>query len=330
MKRSSIKNSILVLLLILMVAMWGCTAGGNDKAAPNNDQAANSPRTAAAEYLAEIADMGPRVAGTETETKAGDWIKTTLEDLGYTVTVEPFNFNEDGIKGSSRNIIAVKEGTSDQTVVVGAHYDSVDIGNGVDDNGSGVAVVLEAAKMMKDAETPQTIEFIFFGAEEVGLCGSEYHVSKMTLDDISNTVLMINYDSLVAGDNAYVYGNEDAKGKFRDRALEIAKEKKVKLSTQPGENEEYPAGTTGDWSDHAAFKNAGIPYMYFESTNWSLGDEDGYTQVDPSLGADGEIWHTEFDTMDYINENFPDRITDRLTTFTTVTETILSEDLSSL
>ena len=206
----------------------------------------------------------------------------------------------------------------------------VDVGKGVDDNGSGVAVVLEAAKVLKDVETPETIQFIFFGAEEVDLCGSNYHVSQMTQEDIDNVMLMIDYDSLVAGDKAYVYGTAGKDGKYRDHALEIAAEKNLELITQSGKNPEYPAGTTGDWSDHVAFKDADIPYVYFESTNWDLGEKDSYTQVNVTLGENGEIWHTQYDTSDYISTNFPDRIESRLKAFSTVTEEILQEDLSTL
>jgi len=76
---------------------------------------------------------------------------------------------------------------------------------------------MEAAKVLKDVETPQTIQFIFFGAEEAGLCGSAYHVKQMTQEQKDKVLVMMNYDSLVAGENAYVYG--DINGNYRDRAL---------------------------------------------------------------------------------------------------------------
>ena len=330
MNKKFVRKNIFLLLLALLLIMGGCSQGTSEEDSSAPEETSGQPGVLASEYLTEISEMGARVAGTESETKAGDWIQSELEELGYTVTVEPFDYDTEKVKGSSENIIAVKEGTSEETIILGAHYDSVDAGIGVDDNGSGVAVVLETANALKDAETDQTIKFIFFGAEEVGLCGSDYHVSQMTADELANTILMINYDSLIAGDNAYVYGNDDENGKYREEALAIAEKQDLELITQLGENPELPAGTTGDWSDHAAFKNAGIPYMYFESTNWALGEKDGYTQVDVALGVDGEIWHTEYDTLDYINSNFPDRIENRLNTFVTVTETILQEDLSAL
>jgi hypothetical protein len=107
--------------------------------------------------------------------------------------------------------------------------------------------------------------------------------------------------------------------------LNFAQEHDLPLQTQSGENPEYPAGTTGDWSDHAPFKAAGIPYAYLEATNWTLGEKDGYTQVSTEYGEDGEIWHTEYDTLEYINSTFPGRIQERLSVFVTVLEAILTQ-----
>jgi alkaline phosphatase isozyme conversion protein len=329
MKKSILRNKVLIIILIAMFVLSGCEFFGTTIGPSDENQAVVTPGSLAQGYLTEISAIGGRAAGTNVEVETGEWIKTSLEDMGYEVTVEPFTYEDEaGISNNSNNIVAVKTGDSDKTVIIGAHYDSITEGDGVDDNGSGVAVQLEAAKVLKDMKTPQTLKFVFFGAEEVGLFGSSYHVNKMTPDDISNTLLMINFDSLVAGDNAHVYGDADAKGKYRDRVLEIAIEKGLTLVTQPGDNPEYPAGTTGDWSDHVAFKEVGIPHIYFESTNWTLGAKDGYTQVDETLGLNGEIWHTEFDNVDYIEANFPGRIAERLATFSNVTETLLQEDLS--
>ncbi len=330
MCKNFIKSKVFLMSLVLVFVLSGCGTGGNTETPAQETPEAITAGSLAEGYLTELSDMGARAAGTEQEIAAGEWIQKTLEDMGYEVTVEPFTYeDEDGATQHSNNIIVEKAGNTDKVIVVGAHYDSMTDGDGVDDNASGIAVMLEAAKVLKDAETPQTLKFMFFGAEEAGLMGSAYHVAQMSPEDISNTLLMINFDSLVAGDHAHVYGDGDANGKYRDRVLEIAIEKGLKLVTQPGENSEYPAGTTGDWSDHAPFKEVGVPYVYFESTNWTLGEKDGYTQVDVTLGDNGEIWHTEFDTKEYIEANFPGRISERLATFAEATETFLQEDAAS-
>jgi Zn-dependent M28 family amino/carboxypeptidase len=269
--------------------------------------------------------IGPRAAGSEAEARTAQYIILEFERLGYLSELRPFTVTVKGDIINSANVVAIKHGESPLEIIVGAHYDSLDIGKGADDNASGVGVILEVAERIKEQQTPYTIRFILFGAEEVGLQGSQVYVDQMTAEQIQNTIAMINLDSVTAGDMAYIYGDAGARGVIRDWALGFAEENGLALQTQLGENPEYPLGTTGDWSDHAPFKSAGIPYTYLESTNWTLGNKDGYTQVSTEYGEDGEIWHTDYDTVEYINETFPGRIQERLTVFVVVLEAILTE-----
>jgi len=269
------------------------------------------PGKIAYSHVKELSEHS-RVAGTPGEVEAKEYIYKEFKAMGYKPTFQRFTFKTYNRAYSSANVIAVKPGQSSKVVIVGAHYDSAPEGKGADDNASGVAVMLEAAKMLKDEQTPYTIKFVAFGAEEIGFLGLKYYVSQMSYWDINNTVAMINLDSLAVGDKMYVYGGEA--GWVRDQALKAAEKKKVKIETSPGLNPEYPAGTTGPWSDHIYFDEKGIPFAYFEATNWELGDNDGYTQT----VQDGEIWHTEKDTLEYIEANYPGRIQERLSGFTSV------------
>lgn len=269
--------------------------------------------------------IGLRPAGTEQESQTATYIVLAFEKMRIPSQMQPFTATVDGRTIQSANVIAVKQGASPREIIVGAHYDSVKTGKGADDNASGVSVILEVAQRLQDRETPYTIRFILFGAEELGMQGSSYYVSTMTEEQKQNTIAMINLDSVTAGDFAYIYGDQSAKGVIRNWALQYAEKNNLSLQTQMGENPKYPAGTTGDWSDHVPFKAAGIPYTYFESTNWTLGNKDGYTQVDPQYGKDGEIWHTSYDTLEYINTTFPGRVEERLHLFVTVLEAILTE-----
>lgn len=127
-------------------------------------------------------DIGERVAGSPEEAAAAEYIASTLQSFGYLPEIQIFsqdNLNG-GDKVASANVIAVKEGLSQKTIIVGAHYDSVPDAKGAGDNASGVAVMLETAKMLKDVETAYNIYFVAFGAEEVGLIGSRYYVKQMT------------------------------------------------------------------------------------------------------------------------------------------------------
>ena len=121
---------------------------------------------------------------------------------------------------SSQNIKVVKKGESEKTIVVGAHYDSAGT-HGVDDNGSGIAVALENALLMADTQTHYTICYIFFGSEENGMCGSREYVKTLSEKEREDIVLMINIDSVLAGDYHYLYGgNVNEHGKV-DRALQL-------------------------------------------------------------------------------------------------------------
>ncbi|KMY52841.1 peptidase M28 [Bacillus sp. FJAT-27231] len=264
-------------------------------------------------------EVGSRVAGTAKEVEARDYVESQLKRMGYTTKVQPFSYTRGGIKYHSANVIAYKKGKSSKELIVGAHYDSVAKGKGSDDNASGVGVMLETAEVLKNIKTPYSVKFIAFGAEEVGLRGSTHYAGQMTKQEIQNTVGMINLDSLAVGDNMYVYGSLGDKGFIRDQALKIAEKKKLNIGTNPGINPDYPAGTTGDWSDHAPFSKLGIPYAYFEATNWKIGDMDGYTQT----VKHGEVWHTQNDTIDFIEREFPGRVEEHLETFSqTLTELV--------
>ncbi|RED52562.1 M20/M25/M40 family metallo-hydrolase [Cohnella lupini] len=280
------------------------------------------PGIPAYEYLTYLSStIGTRVAGSPEDVAARDYITGEFAKLGLGVDIQPFSYTSKDKTINSSNVIATKAGTSDKVVIVGAHYDSVAASKGADDNGSGVAVMMEAARTVADKVTPYTIKFIAFGAEETGLRGSKAYVAKMSQEDKDNTIAMINLDSLAVGDNMHIYGNAGSEGFVRDLGLDIAKDLHLDVTTQQGVNPEYPAGTTGDWSDHAPFKDAGIPYGYLEATNWLLGDMDGYTQTE----LEGEVWHTEKDTLDHISATYPGRIENHLSTFSQLLSNILLE-----
>ncbi|MHA7965108.1 M20/M25/M40 family metallo-hydrolase [Paenibacillus sp. CAU 1782] len=269
------------------------------------------------EYLTVLSSVyGTRAAGTAGEVAARGYIVAEFEKMGYTVEVQPFTYGS----RNSANVIATKEGVSTREVVVGAHYDAVTAGKGADDNASGVGVMMETAAALKDAVTPYTIKFVAFGAEEVGLRGSNYYVNQLSAENRRNVAGMINLDSLAAGDFMYIYGSAGKGGFIRDLGLDIVDRLDLDVITNPG-YPGYPAGTTGDWSDHAPFNRAGIPIAYLEATNWDVGDNDGYTQT----AANGSYWHSSKDTLERISADYPGRIEQHLSTFSILLKTILRE-----
>ncbi len=128
---------------------------------------------------------------------AADYLKQTLTGYGFTVQDIPFS-------SSGRNIVAYKNGTALQTqaYILGAHYDCV--GNatmafqGADDNASGAAALLEAARVLQSTYFPYTIILAFWDEEENGLLGSKAFAPDGPLGfwDVKATLNldMIGYD----------------------------------------------------------------------------------------------------------------------------------------
>ena len=139
-------------------------------------------------YLSEM--IGARPTESEQEAMAQAYIIEQFEALGYDVEIQEFSFKPrwSSVPFNSANIIATKPGKIDQTVIVGAHYDSVflddcegeNVHTGAGDNASGVGVMLEVAEVLAGYKTHGTIKFVAFGAEEWGLWGSFHYADQMT------------------------------------------------------------------------------------------------------------------------------------------------------
>jgi Zn-dependent M28 family amino/carboxypeptidase len=98
---------------------------------------------------------------------------------------------------TTNNVIAeTRGGRPDRTVVVGAHLDSVAEGPGINDNGSGSAVILEIALQMaaQRIQPVNKVRFAFWSAEEAGLLGSEYYVSQLSARSIKDIAVNLNFD----------------------------------------------------------------------------------------------------------------------------------------
>ncbi|MDX1871763.1 M28 family metallopeptidase [Mycolicibacterium sp. 120266] len=105
----------------------------------------------------------------------------------------------------TRNVIAqTKTGSTADVVMVGAHLDSVPEGPGINDNGTGVAAVLETALQMGSSpDVRNAVRFGFWGAEELGLLGSDNYVSTLGVDQLKDIALYLNFDMLGSPNPGY-------------------------------------------------------------------------------------------------------------------------------
>ena len=118
------------------------------------------------------------------------------------------------VDGIGENIIVTKNSSIDTTknLIIRAHYDSAEDSGGANDNGSGVAAVLELARILKDTEIPYNIKFILFSGEEKYMLGSRWYVGKLTEDERKQIIGVINIDTIAEksdlGYMAMIEGNK--------------------------------------------------------------------------------------------------------------------------
>jgi Zn-dependent M28 family amino/carboxypeptidase len=105
----------------------------------------------------------------------------------------------------TRNVIAqTKTGSGTDVVMVGAHLDSVPEGPGINDNGSGVAAVLETALQLGSSpDVRNAVRFGFWGAEEFGLVGSNKYVQSLDVDALKDIALYLNFDMIGSPNSGY-------------------------------------------------------------------------------------------------------------------------------
>jgi peptidase M28-like protein len=94
------------------------------------------------------------------------------------------------------NVICVLPGQTKETIVVGAHTDKVDAGDGVVDNWSGAVLLPALLYSLSARPRHHTLIFIGFSAEEKGLLGSKYYVDHLTSEQRGRIDGMVNFDSL--------------------------------------------------------------------------------------------------------------------------------------
>lgn len=194
------------------------------------------------------------------------------------VTVE-FSFeNRTPARVTTHNVVAEIRGRErpDEWVVVGAHLDSWDFGTGAQDNGAGVAQVLEAARAIAAMPEPprRSIRFALWGGEEQGLLGSEAYV-RAHASELGRCVAALNTDNGAGHPKGWKYqGREDVRAALAPYAA---------LFEELGGGELSPE-TTFD-TDHGHFMLAGVPALDL------LVDMEHYE----------EVHHKASDTLDKVN-----------------------------
>ena len=264
-------------------------------------------------YLASQ-ELGGRYPGTAGDSLASDYIVGQLRSLKLKPIIkakkekgfyQDFNFTKKEQEITTHNIIAVLPGKDKQLrheyIVVGSHYDHLGMGGegsgsrrpdtlavhpGADDNASGDAVVLQLAKYFKQKDSPRSIIFAFFGAEEQGLIGSKQFLEWMKKEDTRRINLPVDQKGIVA------MVNLDMVGRMRDSAMSVSgtgtSSAFKTIVEQVAEQTKLNVSCTPDGygpSDHASFVAVEIPVLFLTTGGHMEYHTPDY--LPPTLNYDG-------------------------------------------
>lgn len=202
----------------------------------------------------------------------------------------------------SRNVVAqTKTGDTDNVVVAGAHLDSVPEGPGINDNGTGVAAVLESALQLgAEPDVTNAVRFTFWGAEELGLVGSSKYVESLSDEDKADIALYLNFDMLGSHNAGYLAYDGDDSDRVGEPAGPAGSDAIERVFVEYLQDEGITAqGTDFDGrSDYGPFIAVGIP----AGGVFSGADEDKTAQQAEQWGgaadeAFDENYHTAEDTL---------------------------------
>lgn len=180
------------------------------------------------------------------------------------------------------NVVADLRGERfpDEYVIVQGHLDTWDAAEGAQDNGTGVATTLEAARLLaaSGARPARTIRFVLYGGEEQGLYGSKGYVRDHAAE-LERTSIVLNHD----GGGTYLRGLEATEAMRADFERVCAP-----LATlDPARTFAIEAADglrNSNDSDHAPFLSAGVPAFFWKQS------EEGYERVH----------HTQYDTFENV------------------------------
>lgn len=276
-----------LLLAFVLLALPGCGEEEAKRPAPQGFDAERAFRDLEAQV-----EIGPRPAGSPESRETVRLIAARLKQAGA---------DDVSVQRPHRNVVARLPGTQPETIVVGAHHDTKDIPGlvGANDGASGVAVVLELARVL----APQapldgpSVSFTLFDAEEArgerpfdedGTRGSQQYVSlaengggqgSPPLDEIQAMILF----DLVGDCDLQIPRESSSDEELYDKFAKAAREVNGTGSPEPFEGETAAIG-----DDHVPFLAAGVPALDI---------------IDFTYGSDetpGPFWHTTEDTLDKV------------------------------
>lgn len=247
-------------------------------------------------------NLGPRVTGSAANRAAGDYIAAELSKFGWETESQSFTYQGTPV----RSIIGRANRGAGPIIILGAHYDTRRRADrdkshpdlpvpGANDGASGVAVLLELARVLKFRQTPYEVWLAFFDAEDDGgldgwdwIVGSTYMAEHLTV----NPQAMVLVDMVGDSDQQFfIERNSDAA--LSSRIWAVAGKLGYGAIFNP-----QPRYALQD--DHVPFARRGIPAADI---------------IDFDYGPGNSYWHTTADTIDKVSSASLERVGRTLVAF---------------
>ncbi|HET6771292.1 MAG TPA: M28 family peptidase [Actinomycetota bacterium] len=265
-------------VLVLAMLVPSCNSGASSPTSPSGP-ARSSPMASVAQppgatlpdpavfsssrafgHVRELAGrIGPRSAGSFGYRKAARYVLDRFVELGYRARLVPFELPNGS---TSRNVVATWPSPARSRILIGAHLDTVPGSPGANDNASGVAVILELARVFAGTHEARGIRFVAFGAEEVQQ-GGGHHFGSAAYSEGARPRAMVSVD-MIGLDRTIIVGWMGIGSRKTVAALLSA----AKESGVDAREKLLP-----DWSDNGPFERAGVPSALL----WT-GDEPNHHQ----------------------------------------------------
>lgn len=251
----------------------------------------------------------------EQEVQAGNYVRSAFEELGYQVEMQTFS-SPDMMSYSTNYIVRImgngfmqRNGgesyiSTRKTVVIGSHYDAfyselereiIPDFSGIQDNASGIGVLLTIAKALKTEKFGYDVVLVAFGAGSQEALGSQVFYSTLTPEEKDSLDVMYNIESIYAGDKLYAHSGWNslipgAKYEKRRKLYELYdvvyeyelpsekiggfdilyNESNVLADINGDGIQDAYREVTMTRSDHTPFDEGGIPVVFIESYDYNF------------------------------------------------------------
>lgn len=310
--------------------------------------------TDAKQILTGLCDYNSRVAGSETELKASEFIHANLkskaldlvpkEDTSTKDGIQKFKFFNDyaGEYNTSQNIIFEYKATTEtkKKVVLACNYDTsykYDSENdkyvpfetdAINTSSGSIVALLMLARTLPTLNLSFNLEFVFFGAGELNCAGSEFYLNGVSEDEAQNILCMINLDKIALGQNSYFYIDEIST-KFSKYVSNVCSKFAREVNLVHLNKAEYIETKLNLGYSHIALDSDNVNFMSrgITAINFFAGDyETGIILGLNEYNGKTPVSYTENDTIEYINKNYgEEEIFDNLYKINLATETLLTD-----